>query len=86
MVAERLAALSTSMPAETLECLQLMIEGDKEGWGIEMWREHAKTILSSALHSADPIVQQAGEEVVHRLGAMGYFEFRDLLPLKYPQK
>lgn len=84
MVVERLAALSTSMPAETLECLQLMVEGDKEGWAIEMWREHAKTILTNVMHSTDATVRHAGEELVHRLGAMGYFEFRDLLSLGKP--
>ncbi len=57
-----------------------MNEGDKEGWGILGWREHVRTILTTAIQSSDLEARQADVDLVYRLGARGYFEFRDLLP------
>jgi len=79
LVVERLATLAAAMPAHAVECLSLIIEGDKEGWHIHGWREHTRTILSTALQSTDETAQQAAVDLVHRLGARGYLSFRDLL-------
>ena len=68
------------MPRQAIECVRLMIEGDKEGWGILGWREHARTILRTIIQSANAGARQAAVDLVHRLGARGYREFRDLLP------
>ena len=80
LVVERLATLAAAMPAHAVECLSLIIEGDKEGWHIHAWREHTRTILSTALQSTDDTAQQAAVDLVHRLGARGYLSFRNLLP------
>jgi hypothetical protein len=80
LVAERLAMLTTTIPRETVECLRLMIEGDQEGWHMHIWREHARTILTKALQGTNIEARQAAVDLIHRLGARGYFEFRDLLP------
>jgi hypothetical protein len=53
--------------------------GDKEGWGILGWREHARTILRTAIQGTNARARQAAVDLVHRLGARGYFEFKDLL-------
>lgn len=79
LVVERLATLAAAMPAHAVECLSLIIEGDKEGWHIHGWREHTRTILSSALQSTDNTARQAAVDLVHRLGARGHLGFRNLL-------
>ena len=79
LVVERLATLADDMPLPAVECLGLIIEGDKEGWGIHGWREHTRTLLATALQSTDETAQQAAVDLVHRLGARGYLAFRDLL-------
>jgi len=79
LVLERLARLSTRIPVDVMECLRLIVEGDKEGWNIRTWREPKRTILETALRSRDPIARQRAESLIHRLGARGYWDFRDLL-------
>lgn len=80
MVVERLAELSRTMPAKTMECLALIVEGDKNGWGVLGWRDHARTTIVTAINSVDQSARRQAIELVHRLGARGHFEFRDLLP------
>ncbi len=80
LVVERLAQLSGEMPIRTVECLRMIVEGDRDGWGILGWRDHARTILGTAIHSADLTARDRTIDLVHRLGSRGYFEFRDLLP------
>jgi len=79
LVVEHLATLAAEMPAHAVECLNLILEGDKEGWHIHGWRERARTILVAALQSTDDIVQQTAVDLVHRLCARGHLAFRDLL-------
>jgi hypothetical protein len=78
-VAERLAVLAADMPRQAVECLSRMVEGDKEGLRILSWRQHARTILAKAIQSDNAEAQEAATTLVHRLGARGYLEFRDLL-------
>jgi hypothetical protein len=80
LVSERLAALAAAMPQETVECLRLLAEGDTEGWRLYAWRGHARTILSTATQGADAKARESAVDLIHRLGARGYFDFRDLLP------
>jgi hypothetical protein len=79
LVVERLAQLAEPMPARAVECLTLMVESDKKDWLLPGWLEHARTILAAALESADQAAQARATELVHRLGARGYLQFRDLL-------
>lgn len=81
LVVERLAEVSASMPKKSVECLGMIVAGDKEGWGILGWRESARKILGAAMNSADVAAKAAAAEQIHRLGARGYFEFRELLPV-----
>ena len=48
--------------------------------GILGWGEHARVILDTASHAADLEARKRAIDLIHRLGARGYFEFRDLLP------
>jgi hypothetical protein len=79
MVIERLVEVCKVFPQQTVECLKLMAEGDKEGWEIYGWREKARTILAIALQTSDSYVKTAAENVVHYFGKRGYLEFRSLL-------
>ena len=79
MVPERLAEVASNHPSLAVECLRLMIEGEKEGWHIHRWRDAPRRILQVAKQSGDAAVREAVDDVVNRLGARGLFEFRDLL-------
>jgi hypothetical protein len=79
IVVERLAALVNVMPKQAVQCLEAIVKGDREGWGIYGWQEHARTILTTALRSADSEAATSAENLIHYLGSKGYFEFRDLL-------
>lgn len=80
-VVERLAELSPSIPRNAVECLAMIVEGDKEGWGILGWREFAHRILAEAMNSADQAARAAAADLIHKLGSRGYFEFGELLPV-----
>lgn len=77
--AEELVKLMPDKPVEVLECLNLMI-GCLNTEGVYFsWNEEAKQILSHGIQSGDEALKARAEEIIHRLGAMGHFEFRELL-------
>ena len=67
-------------PAAFIESLEHMAQSDREGWKIYGWREDARTILSAVIAGGDSEARAAAVGLVHRLGARGFQEFRDLLP------
>jgi hypothetical protein len=67
------------MPAKAVRCLTCIVEEDEEGWGILGWREDPRKVIATALNSANPVAEQLTRELVHRLGGIGYFDFRELL-------
>lgn len=71
------AAQRTSLAA--VQCLNLIIIGDVEGWHIHGWREEARRILLAALTSNDEEARRAGEALINRLGARGHLDFQSLL-------
>lgn len=79
LVVERLAQLTAAFPGEAVECLRLMVEGDTEDWHIAGWHEHVRTILTIAIQGADIRARQASVDLIHRLGARKYPDFRDIL-------
>ena len=80
LVVERLATLALSMPLEAIRCLEAIVKGDREGWLIYDWTNHAEAILSTALQSTNREAVSAAKDLVDYLGSRGYHEFRDLLP------
>jgi len=78
-VVGRLAEVAEKMPQEAVQCLRMMVEGDKERWHIHGWKEAAKKLLATALASSDEPTMEAAMDVVDRLLRRGHFEFRDLL-------
>jgi len=79
MVVERLAELADEMPLEVVHCLRLIVESQTAPWGVLGFRDEARGILLSALGSDNGDARDAATDLVHRLGALGHLEFRDLL-------
>ena len=78
-VVERLVALAETMPLEAVQCLALMVQGDKEGWEIGSWRDDSRKILAIAITSGNSAARQAAIALVNRLAARGMPDYRDLL-------
>ncbi len=69
-------SVAQKMPKETVECLELIVKGDKEGWSTHGFRDEAKLILVRALKTEASI---SAENVIHYLGSRGYLDFRTML-------
>jgi hypothetical protein len=78
-VVEHLAKIARVMPAQAVECLGMIVEGEKEGAGVYIIKENARAILKAAICSSNDAVCQAGKDLVNRLGALGFLEYRDLI-------
>jgi hypothetical protein len=81
LVLERLAKLGPSVPKLAVECLALMVEGDKKRNYTYGWHEQMRAILEGAIRSKDPAAKQASKSLIDRLLARdrAYGDFRDLL-------
>lgn len=77
-VVQRLATLAPDHPDTAVQCLAYMVEGAKEEWALSSWGLPIRTIIAAARRS-DPDSKQAAIGLIHRLGARGHVEFRDLL-------
>jgi hypothetical protein len=78
-VVERLGQLATLIPAKAVECLTLILEADKNGWGVLSWLDDAWNLLAHAIRSVDLSARAGAIDLVNRFGARGYPQFRDLL-------
>jgi len=79
-VLEHLAALAPQEAGLAVSLLAKMVEGDHDGWAIRRgWRKAPRSILETALRSADQSARQAAEQLINRLGALGFLQYRDLL-------
>ncbi len=79
LVIERLVSLAQSMPLEAVQCLGFMVEGDKDGWKIMGWQEDARKIIAVGLSSRSSQARRAAVDLVNRLAARGFTDYRDLL-------
>ena len=79
LVVELLATLATTMPKQTLQCLEAIIKGDRDSFGIYIWIEQARIILDSAIRSGDADVAANARKLINHLGSRGHHEFRNLL-------
>jgi hypothetical protein len=80
LVIERLAELAEPNPAQAITSLDLIIQGDRTGWRILHSSADARIIIGTAINSTDHSTRQRAIDIVHRLGAHGNPDFRDLLP------
>jgi hypothetical protein len=81
-VLERLAIAAQKFPLGAILSLERMIAGDERGWVVEVWRENVRAVLRAASPSRSPKVRTALRELVNRLAARGYVDFREFLPRK----
>ena len=72
----KIAKLVHNIPCESVQCLELIAKGDREGWKIHQSRDEARSILAAALRT--PAASLA-ENLIHYLGSRGYIDFGDLL-------
>ncbi|MCH8040179.1 MAG: hypothetical protein IH977_07530 [Nitrospinae bacterium] len=82
LVIEYLVETANNMPRETIECLALMIEGDIEGWHVHIWEKEIRAILTSVKQTGNLETQQSADNLINKLGAKGYFSYRDLLEIR----
>lgn len=78
-VVQRLAKLASAHPKTAIECFSYMVEGDREGWGIDSWLIYARRIIAAARQSEDELARQTAVMLIHRLGARNRLGFQDLL-------
>lgn len=78
-VVEQLVALAPAFPLEAVQCLALMVEGDREGLEIRTWRDDSRKILATVLSSGNSVATQAAIELVNRLAARGMPDYKDLI-------
>jgi len=73
---EVLSECISSFPIDTMQCLKMLIEKDRNGWQIQMWNEELKEVLNKALTTE---TSQEARNIINYLGSRGYLDFRDLL-------
>jgi hypothetical protein len=77
-VVPRLAKICETDIARSVAILQKIVDGDKDGWRIYLWRDSARQILELALKTSGP-PRDAAKKLIDRLGRRGYSEFGSLL-------
>jgi hypothetical protein len=78
-VVECLSKDVESKPVQSVEALERIIVGDKEGWAIFGWEQHARELLKKALQSDNAQAREAVVRVINIIGSRGQYGFRDLL-------
>lgn len=77
-VLDHLAKMAGTDIDTSVQILDRMVRGDREGWRILMWREAVTAILRQALSAGGDAHAQA-EAIVNYLGRRGYVEFGEIL-------
>ena len=77
LVLEHLAETSIKYPLQSVNCLRVIAESNREGWEIYASRNRIRKILEQGLQNPD--ATQEAERVIHYLGSRGFLDFRDLL-------
>jgi hypothetical protein len=79
LVVECLSKEAKSKPVHSVEALEWIIVGDKEGWAIHGWEQHARELLKNALDSDSAEAKESAIRVINLIGSRGHYGFRDLL-------
>jgi hypothetical protein len=77
-VADQLARLAPSRPADVIATIELVLRGDPRGWIIHSWDEVIRTAVSKA-RGGTPQTRQVADEFVSRLLTAGYVQYSDLV-------
>jgi hypothetical protein len=78
-VVKLLAARCAQYPVECVNCLRLMIEGDRERWLLLGVENDAMELLRKALRSNNPDAALSARRLAEELIARGHFGFRAIL-------
>jgi hypothetical protein len=78
LVMDRLVKWARTHTVAVLECVRAMIDGAKELWKIEAWRNEIRQIVHVA-RQGEEAARHSAETLVNILAARGYLDFRDLL-------
>lgn len=78
-VVECLAQDVKSRPVQSVEALEQIIIGDREGWLIHGWEQHARELLKAALDSDSAEARESAVRVINLIGSRGQYGFPDLL-------
>jgi hypothetical protein len=79
-VVERMAALAFRYPRIVVECLSLMIEGDEEGYSVEIWKAPAQELLRAALkQETDSTAQHEASVLINHISARDAMDYALLL-------
>jgi hypothetical protein len=76
-VGEQLEKQATGRPGDCLIVLDLLASKPNRRRVIFEWQDHARNVLRAALENE--ATKASAERLVHKLGAMGFQQFRDLL-------
>ncbi|HUU95598.1 MAG TPA: hypothetical protein VM487_07650 [Phycisphaerae bacterium] len=79
LVIETLAEVGLALPRKSLRCLHAIIQSDTEGWAVSGAQDEVRRIIKAALGGEDEYLRAEATNVIHDLGARGFFSFRDLL-------
>ncbi len=63
---------------KSLECIELIFKGEKEGWSAYTWKDPSQRILKQALNSDNESVKSKVESLQNFLIAKGYKNFRNI--------
>jgi len=80
MVVRHLAEIVEEHPTAVVRSLATIVGADQEAWSIHGWLDDARRILQAAVASHEPDARNAAIDLIHRLGARGHWELRNLLP------
>jgi len=78
-VVRRLVAMCPVNPTTCIECLALIVEGDKERWTMAVIEPDTREILKLAMASNVPDAVLAARHLAQHLIKLGYYAFRKLL-------
>src|SRR3989441_1054517 len=79
LVVECLAKDVKSRPVQSVEALEKIIVGDRDGWQIHGWEQHARELLKAALDSDSADARESAVRVLNLIGSRGQYGFRELL-------
>ena len=85
-VFERMSKIFSEYSAESLRCLNLFMEKNDDPWFFGHKEKGVWSVLEQGMQHENPEVREEAENIIHRLGAKGYLEYRELLKKKDEEK
>lgn len=78
-IVEEITGYAKEFPAETLECLELIVAADAKSWEIHFMKDYIRKIVRDIKSLKDEQLSQRCDRLVNFLGSLGYPEFGDLI-------